>query len=39
MENLQEGFKIVDIDEFEEGGLPRKLFQVTLKKTEDQYSG
>ena len=39
VEHLTKGFKIVDIDEFEEGGLPRKLFQVTLKKTEDQYSG
>ncbi|MBM7624238.1 class I SAM-dependent methyltransferase [Sporohalobacter salinus] len=30
--HLAKGFEIVDIDEFEEGQLPRKLFQVTLKK-------
>jgi SAM-dependent methyltransferase len=30
--HLASGFEIVDIDEFEEGGLPRKLFRVTLKK-------
>jgi len=29
---LAGGFKIVSINEFEEGGLPRKLFRVTLKK-------
>ncbi|SDC42064.1 MULTISPECIES: class I SAM-dependent methyltransferase [unclassified Candidatus Frackibacter] len=32
VKELAKGFEIVDIDEFEEGGLPRKLFQVTLKK-------
>ncbi|SJZ55359.1 class I SAM-dependent methyltransferase [Selenihalanaerobacter shriftii] len=32
VEHLAKGFKIVDIDEFDEGSLPRKLFQVTLKK-------
>ena len=32
VENLAKGYDIVRIDEFEEGGLPRKLFQVTLKK-------
>lgn len=30
--HLAEGFKIVEIDEFEEGALPRKLFRVTLRK-------
>ncbi len=30
--HLAEGYKIVEIDEFEEGLLPRKLFRVTLKK-------
>lgn len=29
---LASGFEIVGIDEFEEGGLPRKLFRVTLRK-------
>ena len=29
---LAKGFAIVAIDEFEEGGLPRKLFRVTLRK-------
>jgi hypothetical protein len=29
---LAKGFDIVGIDEFEEGGLPRKLFRVTLRK-------
>jgi len=32
VENLAEGFDILDIEEFEEGLLPRKLFQVTLRK-------
>ncbi len=31
---LAEGFDIVDVDEFEEGALPRKLFRVTLRKTQ-----
>ena len=31
--HLASGFEIVGIDEFEEGGLPRKLFRVTLRKT------
>lgn len=35
IKHLTKGFKIVDINEFEEGGLPRKLFQVTLKKIDD----
>lgn len=30
--HLAKGFEIVGIDEFEEGGLPRKLFRVTLRK-------
>ena len=32
---LAEGFEILGIDEFEEGALPRKLFQVTLRKPAD----
>lgn len=32
VEHLAKGYEIVSIDEFEEGGLPRKLFRVTLKK-------
>jgi SAM-dependent methyltransferase len=32
VENLAGGFDILDIEEFEEGALPRKLFQVTLRK-------
>jgi len=30
--HLAKGFEIAGIDEFEEGGLPRKLFRVTLRK-------
>jgi len=30
--HLAKGFEIVGIDEFEEGGLPRKLLRVTLRK-------
>jgi hypothetical protein len=30
--HLSKGFEIVSIDEFEEGGLPRRLFRVTLRK-------
>ena len=30
--HLAQGFQILGIDEFEEGGLPRKLFRVTLRK-------
>lgn len=30
--SLAKGYKIVDIDEFEEGELPRKLYRVTLRK-------
>ena len=32
VEHLAKGFEIVSIDEFEEGGLPRRLFRVTLRK-------
>jgi SAM-dependent methyltransferase len=32
VENLAGGFDVLDIEEFEEGSLPRKLFQVTLRK-------
>jgi SAM-dependent methyltransferase len=32
VEKLAKGFEVVDIREFEEGGLPRKLFRVTLRK-------
>ena len=30
--SLAEGYEVMDIAEFEEGALPRKLFRVTLKK-------
>ena len=30
--SLAEGYDLVDIAEFEEGALPRKLFRVTLRK-------
>lgn len=32
VELLAKGYEIISIDEFEEGGLPRKLFRVTLRK-------
>jgi len=32
VENLAGGFELLDVEEFEEGSLPRKLFQVTLRK-------
>jgi SAM-dependent methyltransferase len=32
VEHLAGGFDLLDIEEFEEGSLPRKLFQVTLRK-------
>jgi hypothetical protein len=32
---LATGYEIVSIDECEEGGLPRKLFRVTLRKQGD----
>lgn len=33
VESLAEGYRIIDIHEFEEGGLPRRLMQVTLEKS------
>ncbi len=32
VDHLAEGFDLLDVEEFEEGSLPRKLFQVTLRK-------
>ncbi len=32
VESLAEGFDLLDVEDFEEGSLPRKLFQVTLRK-------
>lgn len=32
VETLTDGYELIDIHEFEEGGLPRKLYQVTLEK-------
>lgn len=32
VEHLAKGYEILSVDEFEEGGLPRKLFRVTLRK-------
>jgi len=32
VEHLAKGYEIVTIEEFEEGGLPRKLFRVALRK-------
>jgi hypothetical protein len=32
LEHLAKGYEIVNVDEFEEGRLPRKLFRVTLRK-------
>jgi hypothetical protein len=32
VETVSEGYEIVSIDEFEEGGMPRRLFRVTLRK-------
>ena len=34
--HLAKGFEIVSFDEFEEGGLPRKLLRVTLRKATPQ---
>ena len=34
VEHLAKGFDILSIAEFDEGTLPRKLFQVTLRKKE-----
>ncbi len=33
VEKLAKGFEIVEIQEFEEGGLPRRLFRATLRKS------
>ena len=33
VERLARGFEILGLDEFEEGGLPRRLFRVTLRKS------
>jgi hypothetical protein len=32
VEHLAKGFEIVSVVEFEEGGLPKRLFRVTLRK-------
>ncbi len=32
VERISQGYEILSIDEFEEGGMPRKLFRVTLRK-------
>lgn len=32
VEQLARGYEVVRLEEFEEGGLPRKLFVVTLRK-------
>ncbi len=32
VKHLAKGYEIIEIDEFEEGNLPRKLFRVTLRK-------
>ena len=34
--NLSKGYEILDIDSFEEGKFPRKLFRVTLRKLQQQ---
>jgi len=36
IKNLSKGFKILEIETFEEGKFPRKLFKVTLKKQQLQ---
>jgi len=36
VKELSEGFEILDINTFEEGKFPRKLFRVTLKKQQPQ---
>ena len=38
VKQLAEGYQIVDIKEFEEGELPRKLFRVTLRASGDAAS-
>ena len=32
VEAVSKGYEIVSTDEFEEGGMPRKLFRVTLRR-------
>ena len=32
VERVSQGYDLLSVDEFEEGGMPRKLFRVTLKK-------
>jgi SAM-dependent methyltransferase len=32
VERVSQGYEILSVDEFEEGGMPRKLFRVTLRK-------
>jgi ubiquinone/menaquinone biosynthesis C-methylase UbiE len=32
VERVSKGYEIVGVDEFEEGGMPRRLFRVTLRK-------
>ena len=34
VELLSEGYNVVDISEFEEGALPKKLYRVTLRKND-----
>ena len=36
IKDLSEGFNIIEIEKFEEGSFPRKLFRVTLKKRQQQ---
>lgn len=39
VQHLASGYEIVSIDEFEEGGLPRKLYRVTLRKGRPTMTG
>ena len=32
VETVSKGYEIVSVDEFEEGGMPQRLFRVTLRK-------
>lgn len=34
IDHLAQGFELLGVEEFEEGSLPRRLFQVTLRKPE-----
>jgi SAM-dependent methyltransferase len=36
VERLSQGYKILSLDEFEEGGLPKHLYQVVLRKPGDR---